>query len=336
VRILFDHPVPFLLAHGGLQVQIEQTKAALEALGVECDYLRWWDSRQTGDIIHYFGRMSVDLMELAQRKGMKVVLADLLTEQGARSSARLTLQRLVMHTLQRALPARALARYQWASYRLADACIALTSWEARLMAKLFAARPECIHVVPNGVEEVFQHSTPAARGPWLICAATITERKRVLELAAAAVAARTPLWVVGKPYSESDPYARQFTDLARQNQEFLRYQGDVADRRELARGYREARGFVLLSASESLSLSALEAAACACPLLLSDLAWARSVFQHHAMYCPVTRSTSATASVLRRFYDAAPGLPQPPKPATWGEVARQLQGVYASVLNTSR
>ena len=40
--------------------------------------------------------------------------------------------------------------------------------------------------------------------------------------------------------------------------------------------YREARGFVLLSAMESLSLSALEAAACECPLFLSDLPWARS------------------------------------------------------------
>lgn len=336
MRVLFDHPVPFLLAHGGLQVQIEQTKAALAALGVECDFLRWWDNHQTGDIIHYFGRMPVDLMELAQRKGIKVVLADLLTEQGSRSTARLALQRLVMRTLQRTLPARALARYQWASYRLADACIALTSWEARLMAKLFAARPECIHVVPNGVEEVFLRSTPAARGLWLICTTTITERKRVMDLAAAAVAARTPLWVVGKPYSESDPYCQRFVQLARQHSQFLRYEGAVADRHELARIYREARGFVLLSASETLSLSALEAAASGCPLLLSDLPWARSVFQQHVTYCPVTRSTSATALVLRRFYDAAPGLPPPPRPVTWADVARQLQGVYATVLNTSR
>ena len=52
MRVLFDHNEPFLLAHGGLQVQIEQTKAALEAAGLEAEYLRWWDDEQQGDLIH--------------------------------------------------------------------------------------------------------------------------------------------------------------------------------------------------------------------------------------------------------------------------------------------
>jgi len=110
----------------------------------------------------------------------------------------------------------------------------------------------------------------------------------------------------------------------------------VTDRSQLARIYREARGFVLLSARESLSLSALEAAACGCPLLLSDLPWARSVFKGHAAYCPVTRSPAVTASALRRFYKAAPQRPPPPRPASWSEIARQLLTVYETVLNTSR
>jgi glycosyltransferase involved in cell wall biosynthesis len=336
VKILFDHPVPFLLAHGGLQVQIEQTRAALQTLGVQCDFLRWWDNHQPVDLIHYFGRMPANLIQLARQKGVKVVLADLLTEQGARSPAQLKTQKWAIHVLQNTLPAKVLARYHWTAYREADACVALTSWEGHLLTELFGASPDRIYVVPNGVEEVFLQSVPQPRGPWLVCTATITERKRVLELAMAAVAARTPLWVIGKPYAESDSYARQFVDLARQHSQLLRYEGAVMDRSQLARIYREARGFVLLSARESLSLSALEAAACGCPLLLSDLPWARSVFKGHATYCPVTRSPTVTASALRRFYEAAPQLPPPPRPAPWSEIARQLLTVYEMVLNTSR
>ena len=37
---------------------------------------------------------------------------------------------------------------------------------------------------------------------------------------------------------------------------------------------------------ESLSLSALEAAACGCPVLLSDLPWARTVFGQSALVLP--------------------------------------------------
>ena len=201
---------------------------------------------------------------------------------------------------------------------------------------LFGAPRERVHVVPNGVEETFLISAPAARGPWLVCTATITERKRVLELAEAAVRARTPLWIVGRAYADSDPYAQKFFALAKQQPQILRYEGAVSDRARLARIYREARGFVLLSTMETRSLSAEEAAACECPLLLADLPWARSTFGDTVKYCPAETATEDMAGALRAFYDAAPMLKPPPRPASWPEVGRRLKSVYESVLNTPR
>ncbi len=84
MRVIFDHSSPFALSHGGFQIQIEQTAAALRALGVEVEFLRWWDESQRGDLIHYFGRPTGTYVQLAQRKGIKVVIADLLTELGSR------------------------------------------------------------------------------------------------------------------------------------------------------------------------------------------------------------------------------------------------------------
>ncbi len=336
MKILLNCHVPFLLAHGGAQIQIEQTKAALEQIGVTVEYLRWWDDTQTGDVLHFFGRMPVELARLTQAKNIKVVMAELLTEQGSRSPGRLKRQRILSGILKRTLPSSLVTAFNWESYRLADACVALTSHEADMMAYLFDAPRDRLHVVGNGVEEVFLQSRAAVRGPWLVCTATITERKRVLELAEAAVKAGTPLWIVGKAYSDSDPYAARFLELAQQNPKVLRFEGAISDRARMAGAYREARGFVLLSAMESLSLSALEAAACECPLLLSDLPWARTVFKESVAYCPVTPDVAQTASALKTFYDAAPGMKPPPKPLTWTEVARQLEAVYRGVLRTSR
>lgn len=79
---------PFSLAHGGLETQIVQSRAALEQLGVEAEFLRWRDGKQSGDVLHFFGRMPTPLLRLAQRRGMKVVLTDLLTEQGSRPAWR--------------------------------------------------------------------------------------------------------------------------------------------------------------------------------------------------------------------------------------------------------
>jgi glycosyltransferase involved in cell wall biosynthesis len=334
MKILIDCPLPFALAHGGMQTQIEQTRAALLALGLEVEPLRWWDATQTADLIHYFGRTPAEHIRFAHQKKIKVVMAELLTAQGSRSRSQLRRQKIISRTVERFAPRHFTAAFNWESYRLADACVALTTWEAHLMHYLFDAPQERVHVVPNGIEDVFLNSPAAMRGKWLVCTATITGRKRVLELAEAAVHAQTPIWIIGKAYAETDSYAHQFYALAKQDPQIIRYEGAISDRARLAQIYREARGFVLLSTMESLSLSALEAGACGCPLLLGDLPWARASFSEHATYCPVT-SPERTAGYLKSFYQSAPTLPPPPKPLTWLEVARQLKTIYEGVLKTT-
>lgn len=331
MKILFDHPQPFMLAHGGFQTQIEQTKLALEGLGVDVEWLRWWDANQSGDLIHFFGRPSHGYVEFAHAKGLKVIIAELLTGLGSRGHAARSAQAAVIRLLQRNY---FFDRMGWRSYQIADAAVALTPWEARLMTEIFGAPPDRVHVIPNGVEDTFLEKGHAERGRWLVCTATIAVRKRVVELAIAAIQAEVPLWVLGKPYAEDAPYAREFRKLAQLHPDTIRYAGPVNDRAELARIYSEARGFVLLSTMESLSLSALEAAACGCPLLLSDLPWARTSFGESATYCPLGKTTE-TASALRAFYHEAPRLPVPPKPASWPEVAAQLGDLYLRLLNTS-
>ena len=336
MKVLFDHWNPFLLAHGGAQIQIEQTKAALKAVGVEVEYLRWWDSNQSADVIHFFGRPQLGYIELAHVKGIKVVIAELLGGLGARPPLFRLVQRAMISSARGILPESFTAKLAWDSYGAADACIALTQHQAHLMKEMFDAAPEKVHVVPNGVENLFLASPKIERGKSLICTATIADRKRVVELAHAAIEARIPLRVIGCPYSERDPYYLDFLEVSRSHPDLIRYEGGIQDREQLAIAYREARGFVLLSTMETLSLSALEAAACECPLLLSDLPWARTTFRNNASYCPVKGSTGETARILRRFYDSAPILPLPEKPKTWVEIARDLQRVYELVCRTSR
>jgi glycosyltransferase involved in cell wall biosynthesis len=331
MKALFNHHLPFMLAHGGAQVQMERTMEALRQVGVETEPLRWWDDKQTGDVLHQFVRVPIEVLRFAHQKGMKVVFTDYLTQQGSRSLLQRKLHKWIRILMSRTMPWSMLAAHNWDSYLEADACLVSTAWEAHIMADVFATPPAKIHVVPNGVEEVFLNSQPVARGPWLVCTAVITWRKRLVELAQAAVAAKTPLWVIGKPYSDADPYFQRFLALANANATIIRYEGPVMDRAKLAQIYREARGFVLLSSFESLSLSAGEAAACQCPLLLSDLPWARTAFKDLASYCPLN-SPATEAAVLKRFYEAAPTLPLPPKQMSWIEVGHQIKGIYEQVL----
>lgn len=329
MKIAFDCNTPFHLAHGGLEVQIMRTKAALENLGLHVEFLRWWDSEQKPDIIHFFGRANPSHIEFAHGKGIRYVMSDLLTGQGSRTLAKLNFQGALERILRKIIPSTFLANFRWDAYTKADATILLTRWEADIVRILFDPAPECIHVVPNGVEDVFFKLAghDSERADDLVCTATITERKRVLELAEAAVLARTPLRILGNPYGMDDPYYLRFLALADKHPQFVSYAGAVSNRAELARIYRTARGFVLLSTMESLSLSALEAAASGCPLLLSDLPWARCTFGSDASYCPISDAAS-TAKALRAFYNEAPSLPTANKPCSWEEVANQLVQIY--------
>src|SRR5688572_26185147 len=327
MKILFDHPQPFFLAHGGFQVQIEGTKTGLEALGVEVQFVRWWDSLQTGDILHFFGRPMASYIQLAHKKSIKVVISELLTELGSRSLPTRIVQKTMVRTAKALLPPAFIQRMGWEAFQLADAVVAGTQWEAHLFADMFGTDTKKIFHLPNGVEELFTRSEVVPRGKWLVCTATITERKRVLELAQAAVQADVPVWIIGKPYSDQDPYAKAFLAFARRHPEHVRYEGPIDDRRKLAAVYREARGFVLLSSMESLSLSAGEAAACECPLLLSDLPWARSAFPEGARLCALM-PPDRTALVLRQFYDEAPTIALPRRPKSWVEIGAELQSIY--------
>jgi glycosyltransferase involved in cell wall biosynthesis len=276
MKILFDHPWPFALAHGGFQIQIEQTKAALDQLGVEVEHTRWWDESQTGDIVHYFGRPTAGYVDFAHAKNRKVVVAELHSGMGSRSGTARALQKTTMALSRVLLPKTFLSRLAWETYHIADAFVALTEWEARIMREMFGADPAKVHVVPNGIEAIFfrQH----VGGDYLICTAAIHPRKRIVELAQAAARAHVPVWIIGKPYAEADAYYQRFLALQQENPIWIHYEGPVEDRGRLAEIYSGARGFVLLSTQESLSLSALEATAGGCPLLLSDLPWARTVF----------------------------------------------------------
>jgi glycosyltransferase involved in cell wall biosynthesis len=335
VKVLFDHPNPFLLAHGGFQTQIVETKKALEASGVEVEWLRWWDNEQRGDLIHYFGRAHPGYIRQAQGKGIKVVMSELLTGLGSRKTCARMAQKIIMNLARGFLPKEFTARLSWDAYQLADASIALTSWEKKLMMEMFSAKPGRVHVVPNGVEDVFfRDSNLKIQNPkskYLVCTATITERKRVLELAEAAILAQVPAWVVGEPYSKGDPYYKKFVSVVESSKGLVKYEGGISDRAKMATIYKSASGFVLFSSMESLSLSALEAAAGNCPLLLADLPWARSTFGDGATYCRLG-SGEQESRALKDFYKSIDKAPRAPLPCRWSEVGAQLKKIYESLL----
>jgi glycosyltransferase involved in cell wall biosynthesis len=336
MKVLFHCPLPFLLAHGGAQTQIEKTKAALERAGVEVEYLRWADARQTGDLIHVFSLASNEFLQQARIANIPVVLTQLFTEACNRSTTRLTRQGWLIRALL-ALPFGNGLKQQlaWQTYSLATHNVVGLAAERRVLELAYHVPPDRISVVPLGLSEAYLQAGPGSHAEnHLITTGTITGRKNSVPLAQMAHAAQVPILFVGKPYHPDDPYWREFEKLI--DGKWVKYHPHVGSEAEMIALLGASRGFVFMSAFENWCLSAHEAAACGLPLLVQDQNWSRERFGTAARYFPDIGMTTRNVASLRQFYADALQLPAPRVQLfSWDDTAAELKKVYARVLNRS-
>jgi glycosyltransferase involved in cell wall biosynthesis len=331
MKVLFDHHSPFMLAHGGIQIQIEQTQAALRAAGVQAEPLRWWTEDQSADVIHFFGAAPTSYQRMAAQKGIPVVQTVVFSETCNRPPGRLRLQALAVRSLM-ALPVgrSVISQLYWSSFRNAHLTIVGLEAEARVLQQIYAVPSERIRRVPLGCDDVFLAAAPSRKdGDHLLCVGTITPQKRSVELAEMAIAAQTPLLFIGRPYNDTSPYWARFKSLV--DGRLIRHEPHVADRARLVELMRGARGCALYSTYENWSLAADEAAACGLPLLLPDLPWSRERFGSQAHYF-APQPGDENIRRLRAFFDQCPTLPAPPRPQSWSAVAATLKDIYAELI----
>ncbi len=335
MKILFDHTQPFLLAHGGHQTQIEMTMRAVERAGVEVDRVRWWDSRQTGDLIHLFAPADLTYLSHARLRKLPVVLTTLLGGDLQQSPGKLRRKRWKLRLMPKVPGFRGVNNLlPWQAFHLCALNQVSLAEEKRILEEVYGVPPEKVKVVPIGMSDAYLQARPSGRpGDFLISTATITPRKRSVETARLARAARVPILFVGKPYHESDPYWLEFRSLI--DERFVRYQPHVEGEAAMIELYRSARGFMLDSVTENWCLSAHEAACCGLPCLLPRHSWALERFGPEARYLAGDPARDAVA--LREFYEQAPTLPAPQvKQWSWWEVGEQLVELYRPFLAQAR
>lgn len=334
MKVIFDHPSPFSLAHGGFQVQIEESKAGLERLGVEVEMMRWWDGRQRADLIHYFGPPPLGYLEMAREKDIPVVATVLFTTTCNRPPFRLALQGVVTRALL-TLPGWGTIKrqLQWESFRRTQQQIVGLEVERHVLRTVYDVPENHITVVPLGLNDAFlKAGKPGRSEPHLITTSVITSRKRCVELALMAREAQVPILFVGKPYHEDDAYWKKFSALI--DDRYVLYQPHVESRTAMIELLQASRGFVIYSEYENWCLSAHEAAACGLPVLLPDLPWSRECFGAEASYLHAA-SSRGNPALLRAFYDrcASQGAPRI-RLYSWDDVAAQIKACYESMLGS--
>ena len=145
-------------------------------------------------------------------------------------------------------------------------------------------KPERISVIYNAIDEnLFRPLTSAIShqpsSPFVLCVSSLDPRKNFARLIEACLGLTSAkLYIVGK-------YNRVFSqnmDLDTTS-DHIQFLGRVSDE-ELVRFYNEAACFVFPSLYEGFGLPPLEAMACGCPVLVSDIPVEREVCGDAALY----------------------------------------------------
>ena len=201
---------------------------------------------------------------------------------------------------------------------------------------LFGAPRNAIHIVPNGVEEIFLN-TPAGRARPMAGlhrhhhgtqARFGTGAKAAVHCEDAGLDHRPGL------RRHRSLRAKVFRAGRSGIRQLLRYEG--ADFRPAQAGANLPRGARLCPVKRHGKFEPVRAGGrrVRMPAALGRLAVGAQHVWSCGNYCPVTNSPGRRRPRCGNFTTPRRRLPLPPKPPTWNEIGRRLKAIYEQVLNS--
>ena len=341
--VVYHAPSTAFQSPGGGENQLVQTGRYLEARGVAIrPFSPWTDRLDRASLLHLFGmsQEGLQLARVARARGVPVVLSPICWIE-PRAMAVLATDPLgrwanrAKWRLKAAVP-------RWPTWRRdllrsADAILPNSVAEGEQLVRWFAADPDKIRPVPNGVEERFARSDPSAfraihgPGDFVLYVGRIEPRKNVLGLVDGVRAAGLPLVVIGDALPGYERYA---ADCKRAGEGSTRWLPRVDhDDPLLESAYAAARVLALPSWFETPGLVALEAALAGTAVVVTPHGCTREYFGERVSYARPDRPQEIARALSEAWADG-PGAglaAHVGKHYPWSEVARRTAEAYEQV-----
>lgn len=316
---------------GGLEIQAHRSAGELRRIGWEVEFLSP-ETRDLGDLVHFFGTYDSywDVVLRVRERCVPYVISPVFLPPTFG-------WKLGPRGLRKKIFDRTSHRNQRKTLENAARIIVLSQMEASALRRFYGEVGSNLQMVPNGVEERFFDADPepfrqytGVAGPFALCTGRVEKRKNQLALARAARQAGVSCLFIG---SEQDAeYVAACKQAGGSNVRFL---GEMAsDSILLPSAYAACSVFALVSHTEVLSLSALEAACSGASLVLSDGWGAKEHFNEHAQYVS-SNDVGGIAAALGLAIERGRSQDRAQQFATeycWSAVASNLDRIYREVL----
>jgi glycosyltransferase involved in cell wall biosynthesis len=319
--------VPPPLGGAGLELQMSRTAAALERLGHTVVWVDAAGADARFDLLHVFGSEPAVWHQLRHwtRNRSPLVVTPIVVVGPGR-------EELLMRLSARLPGLLTSARMRAQLVRRADALIAGTAYERRLLTRALGADVERTVVLGNGADRVPTGTPPVGlpAEPFALMVGAISQRKRQEETLRS-LAGRVPAVVVGEYAGSGDRRAEWERAVAETG---ALWPGSV-EPGPLAALRARALALVHLSVAETQSLAVIEALAQGLPCVVSDIPSHRELHDAHRDWVRLVRGPEGVMAALADLRDHPPAG-QPPAIPTWTEVARKLVAVYRDALGRWR
>lgn len=335
MRVCIVPEYPASLMTGGLQVQAEETCAALAGLpGVEAELFNWSERRALPDLYHFIGlpEHMNRITELVRQAGRPYFCTLLFG--GSTDPMRLRMAGL-RHRLKAGVLRQGARRR---AVHGAARVITITPGDALAAQTIYGLEPARVTVVPNGVADGF---FAAPTEPWrsqhgeqafILCVGAVQRRKQQLLLLKAANAARLPVVLIGPVLPGEEAYGAEVAAEVRENAPLggRWLQGLNAADPLLVSAYGACRLFVLLSREETQPLSVLQAMAARKPVLVGAAGYLADEPFRGLPAVAAGSVDEVTAALRRAWEEARPTSLE--RGYSWRAVAEQLRELYLAVL----
>ena len=262
---------------GGLQVQIQSTRRALEDIGIEArlfDMIN--DDFAKFDIIHVFclAHANYAIVETARQKTVPVVISPVIHPPFSKWQRLLAdlcdrvTGRLTNWTVQTTYGLNRGALHS------ADLVVTLGKEEQRIVIEGYGVARQKVAIVPNGISRGFFLAEPSLfvdkfgiGNDFILNVASISEYKNQLGMIAAAMPLDCDVVLIGPCSADNEPYLARCKSLVGSR---VHYLGPMyPDAPLLPAAYAAAKVFVLVSQTECAPISVLEALAAGTPAVLT-------------------------------------------------------------------
>lgn len=321
--LFFTYPVAFVTPGGG-EIQLLQTRKALQDLGVQVDLFNMWNPRITDyDVIHLFSVQSGvhHLQLLAKQNGIKVVNSPIMwIRKGA--------AKYDMHNLYHIMAG-------------SDLVLPNSIAETNCFLDFYDLPAEKYHVAYNGIDpaelkpvspKLFCEQFGLQENSFLLSVANIEHRKNQYRLIEAANKLNMPLVLIG--HVRDPNYFAQCQKIMGDN---IHYVGPLPHHSDLLKSaFSACKMHVLPGLLETPGLSSMEAAALGAPIVSTNEGSAHEYFADYIQYCDplsvesmcqaITQTLATgvnTQALSQRMFDQF----------TWRNTAQQTLAAYEKILS---